>query len=1816
MNNSHRQSFILRTFTVLFLFSISFSLTASNYAIQFSGNAQQLDLGESAYRAGQQFTLMTWAKPSGNNNWHLLFGNNTVADTNRPPWISINAGTKIEYGFGTGSKRVGNLVSNAITPDEWNHLALSYNGSALILYVDGKEISRTATSEIPGTTPLRFIGGCCGEFYRGMIDEFSIFETALSASQIESYMSHKMTGNEASLVRYWSFDNHLDELKTGISASNTGGSFVPNELLESMTVKGIYPFQTGTLQAAPGDAGIVAGGMVIRTEFLNDPLTLERLQLRFTSGAGALAKLKLYASGNSLQTQDRTLIGESGTIGELTELTTNATLSAGDNYFWIVADINPGAPAGTTIDFNLESIGCNGTTHTPDNPSPEGSILLVTQSDKVIRFQGTTSSYIDFGSPAPSTPPAFTLEMDVYPTGSTTGFQGIIGNPSNNVSTRSLSVYITNATALEIGFGTNPWNPLTTGSLLKLHQWNHLAVSFDGTLLKVYIDGELKLTDSRYAGLTPPSTPIRYLGKSDVPFTGKIDELRIWNKARTAAEIGATRTRRLTGDESGLIGYWNFDTGRSPVEDLSANSANGIVYNAFFEHDDAVSSSEPATLRSLEITGIATDKVSFEAVSSSPGMLYWAVASAPLTNDAIRESTQPVMRGSRHLPLAGVPFSLNTGALPSGQLYVSAFVSNASGDSDAVSTAAFTIEQGINEWDSPFINSINKVKPHASFLSWNSVEQLRANQAHESPYYLLLNGNWKFKWVERPADRPVGFENPAYDTSSWNTIPVPGNWEMHGYGYPIYVNAPYPFPKNPPYAPKSYNPTGSYKHRFSIPSSWNDRRILIHFGSINSAAYLWINGTYVGYSEDSKTPAEWDITPYLQEGENELALQVLRWSDGSYLECQDFWRMSGIQRDVYLHALPKVHIRDFFARPGLDAGYTNGVLNLDVEIENSRTNAPAANYELEVQVLDSTGTRVLHRTQQVRVEPGTTGTFTIDDEIRAVNSWTAETPYLYQLALVLKDEYGTVVHTTGSKIGFRSVEIKNAQVLINGKAVLFKGFDRVEVDEYGGQVIPRERMLEDITLMKRNNVNAVRTAHYPNDPYWYELCDRYGLYVIDEANIESHGMGYGDESLAKNADWEASHLYRTINMVERDKNHPSVVFWSLGNEAGDGINFAATSGWIRQRDPSRPVHYERAIEGANTDIFCPMYPSPASIENYGKNSSKTKPLIMCEYNHAMGNSLGQMQDYWDIIERYPNLQGGFVWDWVDQGLAKTSNGIKYWGWGGDFEPAGVYQDGNFLMNGVLNPDRTPKPSFYEMKKVHQNIKFRAIDVAAGRFEIRNGFFFTPLNQFNIHWEVKANGRSLKKGTITRPDVLPQSKMDILLNYAEGLEQIPGAEYYIYFSAVTAEAAPLVPAGHELAHEQLLLPVNFPVDATSTGAMPKLSHSSNSLQYIVSGENFRIIFSKMSMNITSYEFKGTILMNNSANPEFWRAPTDNDFGNGMQNRCNVWKTAGSSKSNRNVSLEEVSPTELKITFTYDLTAVSSTYTTIYTVYGNGEVIVDNSMEYKGNNLPELPRFGMRFELPEALEQVEYFGRGPFENYWDRKTAAMIDRYRSTVTGMYYPYPSPQENGNRTDTRWLALTNEAGTGLLFSGMNSFDFSALHYTIADLTQSSRGSIHLHEIQPRANVYLNIDYKQTGVGGIDSWGARPLSKYTLWADSYSYKFKISPIEAGYNPDAISKRIYAAYTGTDEGLQLHQQLQAFPNPTSGTITLFQPETTHGSIEVNLRSIDGQAVLSKQLPGSDLSGHQLDLSDVPAGIYFLTTTLDNQQTKTVKIIKQ
>lgn len=1814
---------LLRTVNLKWLFPFLFIIFpfltgySQNYAIKFTGNPQNVDLGTNAPTLGNNFSILTWVYPENCTDWHLIIGNNSLGQNNRSPWITIQSNTNVEYGFGFGSSRVVQKADNVISANEWHHLAITYNGANLILYVDGAEKSRIATTAIPAQTPVRYIGGCCNEFFSGMVDEVSIWNTALTSGQIVQKMYSTLSGTEASLIRYWNFQNNTVDQVNKAEAANNGGQYIINTIFDPMEVKAVYPFQNGDVTAVPGDSDVLLSGICLRVKNTVNPFSLRKINLNFlgTLKSAGIRRIKLYSSGTLPDIYNKTLVRQYDIIFDAMTLTTDVPLFSGDNYLWIVAEINSDLTIGETIDTEIQSLELsNGVTKIPQTKNPEGIITVAQQSGKAVKFAGTGDSYMDFGANAVPTPTNFSLEFKVFPTNITTAFQGLIGYSPADATTRSLSVYITNTTALEIGFGTGSWNPLTTSSLLSLNAWNHVAVTFDGSLMKVYINGELKVTDSHYAGQTPVSTPIRYIGKTTDSFRGVLDEVRIWNVVRTEDEIKINRNSNLTGTETGLIGYWNFDNGSSPVPDLSVNENNGTANNAEFVSSGYSAIGITPVLKSVEISSVDGSNAYFNASTNIGGKLTWAVAYADKTVNETNFTNRKnlLFTGTTDIPFGEIMFEGIASGLPNGSFKIYTFLETDKGKSDLYSTVAFTITAGAEEWNNLLITDVNRELRHSQLMSFDNIENLRTKPIEDSPYYYSLNGKWKFHHVDKPADRPTGFEKNDYDVSSWAEITVPGDWQRQGYDYPIYVNQTYPFTKNPPYAPQDFNPVGSYKYKFTVPAAWgSDKNVIIHFGSINSAGYLWINGKYVGYSEDSKTPAEWDITKYLMPGENQLAFQVIRWSDGSYLECQDFWRLSGIQRDVYLYAIPKTHIRDFFVKAGLDTEYVNGKLEVNVEIEDKRDLPVAENYTVDMNLLDSAGAVVHTQSKILAYQVDKINTLQFTADIPAPLKWSAEIPYLYQLALILKDKEGKVLQITGSKTGFRTVEIKNAQLLVNGKPVLFKGFNRVEIDQYDGQVVNKATMLKDVMLMKQGNVNGIRTAHYPNDPFWYELCDKYGLYVIDEANIESHGMGYGSASLAKQPEWEWAHVYRTMNMVERDKNHPSVVIWSLGNEAGDGMNFNATSTWIRQRDNTRPVHYERALGGSNTDIYCPMYPQPSAIESYGKNPANIKPLIMCEYDHSMGNSTGNLKEYWDLIEKYPNLQGGFIWDWVDQGLAETDqNGKEYWGWGGDYEPAGTYNDGNFCLNGILRPDRTPNPGYWEVKSVYQNIKFTAISTEAGYYKIDNAFFFTNLNKFDINWVVKANGKELKRGTISHPDVAPRTSKQFSVDCTD-VEKIPGAEYFIYFSAVTTEEEPMLGKGYEIASGQFRLPISELVQKTNISEMGTMAYTNTSTQITVIGQNFSFELDKNSMSITSYEFNGTKYIINGAIPEFWRAPTDNDFGNGMENRCSVWETAANTKTNKITTLIAASDKEIRITMTYTLPNVSSTYKTQYTIYGNGEVIVDNTFSCNNTSLAYMPRFGMKFELSGSLENVKWFGRGPQENYWDRKTGTLVDVYENTVTGLFTEYPSPQENGNRTDTRWVTLTNGLGEGIEFSGIDgsTIDFSALHNTIADLTQPYRGAWHKNEIIPRNNVYLNVDYKQTGLGGIDSWGAWAMDKYILKAGNYAYKFKISPKSVVDNPAEIAARKYEIFT--DNELTEITGVELYPNPANDFVNIQLSENLSGKVMLKIFKTDGSLLKTLNIQQARGSVTKVDCRSLTEGVYMFTI-LDGTGKKLIK----
>ncbi len=1013
----------------------------------------------------------------------------------------------------------------------------------------------------------------------------------------------------------------------------------------------------------------------------------------------------------------------------------------------------------------------------------------------------------------------------------------------------------------------------------------------------------------------------------------------------------------------------------------------------------------------------------------------------------------------------------------------------------------------IPEWQNPEIVEVNRVAPHATLFPFESYEYALQNNKTKSQYFLDLNGKWRFNWVRKPADRPIDFYKDDFDVSSWDQIDVPSNWELQGYGVPIYVNIPYEWTTepNPPEVPVDYNPVGSYRRSFTLPESWEGRKVFIHLGAVKSAFYIWVNGEKVGYSQGSKTPAEFDITSYLRSGENSVALEVYRWSDGSWLECQDFWRISGIQRDVYLYSTPQVHVFDYFANATLMNDYRDGLLNLEATVKNYSPRS--SRYELKMQVLKNE--EVIREISEVfRIAKDSEHVVLFNEEFPEVEKWSAEIPNLYTLLLELKDRKGNSLEFVSSRIGFRSSEIRNGQLLINGKAVHLKGVNRHEHDEFSGHVVSTESMQTDIKLMKENNINAVRTSHYPNDPYWYELCDKYGLYVIDEANIESHGMGYDpDKTLGNDSRFLNSHLDRTIRMVERDKNHPSIIIWSLGNEAGDGICFDATYDWIKQRDNSRPVQYERAEGGRNTDIFCPMYDKIPAMLHYVMEI-KEKPLIQCEYAHSMGNSTGNLIDYWEVIESHDQLQGGFIWDWVDQGLAKyTEDGEKYWAYGGDFGPEDVPSDGTFCLNGLVFPDRTPKPGLMEVKKVYQYIEFKPVNFSFDEIMITNKYDFKSLKDLAIYWEIESQGKILQHGTLMNPSIEPKQSRIYTLEI-KPFKPEPGKEYFLNLTAFQIMDSELINSGHIFAYDQFEIPVPDKEPKSVDEGSKVVYQTADELK--IDAGDVTYTFNKQNGLLSSVMKKGQEFLKEPLRINFWRAPIENDWGNKMPERLKVWRKAGANAELRTIEHEQRAEGYYEVDVNYWLPDVQSFYYINYEINGIGEIRVNAYMEPMEEGFPELPRFGMMMAVNGEMDKLEWYGRGPHENYIDRKMSAIIGHYRSTPEEQYVPYIAPEENGYKTDTRWITLTDDSGKGIMLKGAPHFSFSALHFTPEDLTREQRDGMHTTDLVPREDVYINIDYEQMGVGGDNSWEAKPLAKYSLPFREYNYSFILKVIDAG----------------------------------------------------------------------------------------------------------
>jgi beta-galactosidase len=1031
--------------------------------------------------------------------------------------------------------------------------------------------------------------------------------------------------------------------------------------------------------------------------------------------------------------------------------------------------------------------------------------------------------------------------------------------------------------------------------------------------------------------------------------------------------------------------------------------------------------------------------------------------------------------------------------------------------------------EGPPDWENPAVFDVNKEPPRATFVSFPDRESALSLLRPESSRYQSLNGSWRFDWVRQPSDRPLDFMEEGFDASGWGTIQVPGAWELQGHGIPHYFDVAYPFPPDPPWIPHDHNPVGSYLTTFSVPQDWTGDEVFLVFDGIRSAAHVWVNGVEVGYTQGSRTPAEFRVTDLLRPGENTLAVQVFRWSDGSYLEDQDMWRISGIFRDVFLRSAPPIHIRDFEVRTGLDDGFRDGTLEVDVEIASV---SAAGGGSMRVDLLDGLGQVVPEVTMSgaFRVAPGNRGTMTFRADVTEPLQWTAETPNLYTLLLTHLDDEGQVREVVTSRVGFREVSVEGGRLRVNGVPVTLRGVNRHEHDPETGQTVSEVGMLRDIELMKQHNINAVRASHYPNVPRWYELTDEYGLYVIDEANIESHGIECDPElTLAEKPEWLDAHLDRTVRMVERDKNHPSIIIWSLGNEACDGRNFVATSEWIRERDPSRPVMYEPAGHADHVDLVTPMYARDYMLEAYAREHDD-RPYILCEYAHAMGNSVGNLADTWDIIHANDVLQGAFVWDWVDQGLWRTAeDGTRYIVYGGDFGPPDTPSDRNFLLNGLVTADRKPQPHLAEVKKVYQPVAIRAVDLARGIIEVENRHAFTSLASLSGEWSVLADGVVVAAGDLPVLDVEPFGTRRVSLDLPD-LRPAPGVEHVLTVRFRTREAAPLVPAGHEIAWDQFRnLGPPWPEVADSAGR-PAAQWAEDGERIVVSGPSFELAIDRARGQIASLVYEGEAILRSGPEPQLWRAATDNDFGSDAQVRGRMWRNAGRERTVDSVrvsaaDLEGPAATLVETFATLPGTA-DSRVVTRYTVFGTGDVLVQNRFEPGHEDLPEIPRFGMSLTLPEELDRVQWYGRGPHESYWDRRTGAELGRWTTRVDSLYWPYARPQENGNRSDTRWVAFRDESGAGLLAVGLPTLDFSAHFYSVDDFDEGEqKTNRHTVDLTRDDYITVHLDLRQTGVGGDNSWGAVPHRQYTLWPQVLEHAYLLRPLSRGSQPPEVLAR-------------------------------------------------------------------------------------------------
>lgn len=1005
--------------------------------------------------------------------------------------------------------------------------------------------------------------------------------------------------------------------------------------------------------------------------------------------------------------------------------------------------------------------------------------------------------------------------------------------------------------------------------------------------------------------------------------------------------------------------------------------------------------------------------------------------------------------------------------------------------------------QSFKEWQDPEVNAVNRAPMHTNYFAYESADAATRAEKESSENYMTLNGTWKFFWVKNADARLTDFWRVDYNDKGWSDMPVPGVWELNGYGDPIYVNVGYAwrnqFKNNPPQVPTENNHVGSYRREIVVPADWKGKDIIAHFGSVTSNMYLWVNGKYVGYSEDSKLEAEFDLTSYLKPGQkNLIAFQVFRWCDGTYLEDQDFFRYSGVGRDCYLYARSKKRIQDIRVTPDLDADYKNGSLAVKLDVKGG------GNVNLEL--LDASGKQVATATAK--------GSGNVTIHMENPQKWTAETPYLYTLRATLQGSNEVIP----VKVGFRKIELKNAQILVNGQPVLFKGANRHEMDPDGGYVVSRERMIQDIQVMKQFNLNAVRTCHYPDNNLWYELCDQYGLYVVAETNIESHGMGYGDKTLAKNPIYAKAHLERNQRNVQRGFNHPSIIFWSLGNEAGFGPNFEACYRWIKAEDPSRACQYEQAHGNAYTDINCPMYADYKWSEDYCKNDKYQKPLIQCEYAHAMGNSQGGFKEYWDLVRKYPKFQGGFIWDFVDQSVRWTGkNGKMIYAYGGDFNRFDA-SDINFCDNGLISPDRVPNPHMYEVGYYYQNIWTTPADLKNGEINVYNENFFRDLSAYYMEWQVLKGGKAIRTGRVDELNVAPQQTVKLKLDLGKVCQC---DEWLLNVTYKLKNREGLLPAGHAVAKDQLVLnPYKAPAmelknrTQSNIAVVAPVVQDNDRNYLIVSGATFRLEINKHSGYLTKYELNGQDMIKEgeALTPNFWRAPTDNDFGAGLQRRYAAWKNPEIKLTSFNQRAEN---DQVIVESAYDMPGVSAKLNLTYVINNVGAIKVTQKLTADKNaKVSNMFRFGLQMPMPRSFETIEYYGRGPIENYIDRNHCTDLGLYRQSVSEQFYSYIRPQENGTKTDIRWWKMLDKAGNGIKIVAAAPFSASALHYTIESLDEGKdKQQGHSPEVEEADLTNLCIDKVQMGLGCVNSWGAIALPEYQIPYADYEFTFIVSPV-------------------------------------------------------------------------------------------------------------